>query len=123
MIKRFGKNGMKGAHLGIIVYFLSHIAPFISQILSTLECLQKKLISTLSLFLRSILLYSNIISPGLTEFGPLLWQPKQTVSALSASACHLHLHRHIFVHFESLYRGLPHGQEVDWKSTSIKPKL
>ena len=31
--------------------------------------------------------YTNRISPGLTEFGPLPWQAKQT--ALSASACHI----------------------------------
>ena len=30
--------------------------------------------------------YSNRISPWLTEFGPLLWQAKQT---MSASACHI----------------------------------
>ena len=30
----------------------------------------------------SALPYTNRISPGLTEFGPLPWQAKQTVSAL-----------------------------------------
>ena len=33
--------------------------------------------------------YSNRISPWLTEFGPLPWQAKQTVSALSQLACHI----------------------------------
>ena len=34
-----------------------------------------------------ILPYSNRISPWLTEFGPLQWQAKQTVSALWAKFC------------------------------------
>ena len=36
-----------------------------------------------------IIPYSNRISQWLTEFGPLPWQAKQTVSAVSASACHI----------------------------------
>ena len=53
-------------------YFLFSKHPNITQFIKDMQ---------LFMNLQGMLPYSNRIWPGLTEFGPLLWQAKQTVLA------------------------------------------